>query len=171
MDNARVENDGVRVLLAVAVSVAALLSAPLSEASAKLSYTFKTHQGPTAHLPHPPAGTVGDTFDSTLVLRNAGLAQLGAGRRAKVGSMRLSFTIRKACTGFTNAKCDARADIATVSTLPGGKVLAGGRSVSIVSASIRVPVTAGTGRYKGVRGWVTISPSSSQISTFELTVP
>lgn len=166
-----VENDSVCVLAAVAVSAAAMLSAPLSQASSQRSYTFKTHQGPTAHVPHPPAGTVGDTFDSVLVLRNAGLAQLGAARRAKVGSMRLSFTIRKACSGFTNAKCDARADIATVSTLPGGKVLAGGRSVSIVSPSIRVRVSAGTGRYKGARGWVTISPSSSQISTFELTLP
>jgi len=154
-----------------AAASAALLLTPLSTASTKRSYTFKTRQGPTAHTAHPPAGTVGDTFDSTLVLRNAGLAQLGGGTHAKVGSMKLSFTIRKACSGLTNAKCDARADIETVSTLPGGNVTAGGRLVSIVEPSIRIPVTGGSGRFRGARGWVTISPSASKLSTFELTLP
>jgi hypothetical protein len=154
-----------------AAASAALLVTPLSTASTKRSYTFKTRQGPTAHTAHPPAGTVGDTFDSTLVLRNAGLAQLGGGTHAKVGSMKLSFTIRKACSGLTNAKCDARADIETVSTLPGGNVTAGGRLVSIVEPSIRIPVTGGSGRFRGARGWVTISPSASKLSTFELTLP
>ena len=156
--------------LAVA-ALAALVLIPLSAASTKVTYTFKTRQsGATAHQAHPPSGAVADTYRSTLVLRNAGLAQLGAGRHAKVGSMELGYTIRKQCTAFSK-RCVATADFDTTTTLPGGKVLAGGRSISIAAPNIRIPVTGGTGRFEHARGWVTISPSSTRISTYELTLP
>jgi hypothetical protein len=162
--------DNVPVQALAAAVLAALVLAPLSAASARLSYSFKTRQVAAAHHAHPPAGGVGDTYDSTLVLRNAGIAQLGAGAHSKVGSMRLEYTIREQCTAFTR-DCIADADFATVTALPGGKVLAGGKRISIASPSIRIPVTGGTGRFAGARGWVTISPSSTKISTYELTVP
>jgi len=163
-----VDNGGVKALPAAAV--AALVLVALSAASAKVTYTFKTRQGEIVHHAHPPAGGVGDTYQSSLVLRNAGIAQLGAASHARVGSMRLGYTLRRQCTAFT-PKCIATADFDTVTTLPGGKVLAGGRRISIAGPSIRIPVTGGTGRFEGARGWVTISPSSTRISTYELTVP
>ena len=155
--------------LALAVLAAAVL-VPLSAASTKVSYTFKTRQGPTVHHAHPPSGAVGDSYESTLVLRNAGIAQLGAGTHEKVGSMELGYTIRRQCTAFAK-RCVATADFDTVTALPGGKVLAGGRSISIATLNIRIPVTGGTGRFEHARGWVTISPSSTRISTYELTLP
>jgi hypothetical protein len=155
--------------LAVA-AFAALVLIPLSTASKAVSYTFKTRQGPTVHHAHPPSGAVGDRYESRLVLRNAGIAQLGAGRHDKVGSMELGYTIRKQCTAFAK-RCVATADFDTTTTLPGGKVLAGGRSISIATPNIRLPVTGGTGRFEHARGWVTISPSSTRISTYELELP
>jgi hypothetical protein len=155
--------------LAVA-ALAALVLIPTSTASTTVSYTFKTRQGPTVHHTHPPSGAVGDTFDSTLALRNAGIAQLGAGRHEKVGSMELGYTIRRQCTAFAK-RCVATADFDTTTTLPGGKVLAAGRSISIATPNIRIPVTGGTGRFEHARGWVTISPSSTRISTYELRLP
>jgi len=153
-----------------AVALAALALIPLSGAATKVTYTFKTRQGTPSHHVHPPSGAIGDTYDSTLVLRNAGIAQLGAGRHARAGSMKLTYTIRRQCTAFSK-RCVATADFATITTLPGGKVLAGGRSISIATPSIRIPVTGGTGRFAHVRGSVTISPSSTRISTYELTLP
>ena len=150
--------------------LAAVVFVPLSAASTRLSFTFKTRQGPAVHHANPPSGAVGDSYQSTLVLRNAGIAQLGAGRHEKVGSMELGYTIRRQCTAFAK-RCVATADFDTVTTLPGGKVLAGGRSISIATPSIRIPVTGGTGRFEHVHGWVTISPSSTRISTYELTLP
>jgi hypothetical protein len=155
--------------LAVA-AFAALVVVPWSSASTTVSYTFKTRQGPTVHHAHPPGGAIGDTYESTLALRNAGIAQLGAGRHEKVGSMKLGYTIRKQCAAFAK-RCLATADFDTATTLPGGKVLAAGRSISIATPNIRIPVTGGTGRFQHARGWVTISPSSTRISTYELTLP
>lgn len=149
---------------------AAVVLAPLSVAATKLSYTFKTRQGTPLHRRHPPVGTVGDTFASTLALRNAGIAQLGAGKHATVGSMALVYTIRRQCTAFAG-KCVATADFETLTTLPGGKLRAEGRSISIATPTIRIPVTGGPGRFEDARGYVTISPSSTRISTYVLTVP
>jgi hypothetical protein len=157
----------VRALIAAAA--AALVVVPFPAAATTVSYTFKTRQGPITHHAHPPDGGVGDSFDSSLVLQNAGIAQLGAGRHARVGSMRLDYTIRRQCAAFT-PRCVATADFATVTTLPGGQVLAGGKAISIASPDIRIPVTGGTGRFQGARGWVTISPSSTRLSTYVLTV-
>jgi hypothetical protein len=151
-------------------ALAALVLVPLSAASTTVSYTFKTRQGPTVHRPHPPSGAVGDSYRQTLVLRNAGIAQLGAGGHAEVGSMELRYTIRKQCTSFAK-RCVATADFETVTKLPGGDVLAAGRSISIATPNIRIPVTGGTGRFARARGWVTISPRSTRISTYRLTLP
>jgi hypothetical protein len=154
---------------ALAVLAAAVLS-PLSDASTSIRFTFKSKQGAVVAHPHPPSGAVGDSYASTLALRNAGISQLGAGSHAQVGSMALGYTIRKQCTAFAKT-CVATADFATVTTLPGGTVRAGGRSISIATPSIRIPVTGGTGRFRNAHGYVTISPSSTQISTYVLTIP
>ena len=50
-------------------------------------------------------------------------------------------------------------------------MLADGKAISIATPNIRIPVTGGTGRFRGARGSVTISPSSTAISTYRLTVP
>jgi hypothetical protein len=167
-----VDNAGVEALLKAmgAAAVAVLVFAPLSAASARLSYTFKTRQGAIAHHAHPPGGGVGDTYESSLALRNAGIAQLGLGGHANVGSMKLGYTIRRQCRTFTKS-CVATADFQTVTTLPGGTVLADGKAISIATPNIRIPVTGGTGRFRGARGSVMISPSSTRISTYRLTVP
>ena len=151
-----------RVLSALAVGALAFSLTAASSAVTKLDYTFKTRQGPTTSHPHPPPGGRGDTYDSSLVLENAGIAQFGKGRHAQVGAMRFIYTIRRQCTSFA-ATC--------VATLPGGTVVAGGTAISIASRNIRIPVLGGTGRYKGATGAVTISPTSTEISTYRLTVP
>jgi hypothetical protein len=163
-----VDNAWVKPLSAAAVAV--LVFAPLSAASARLSYTFKTRQGVIAHHAHPPGGGAGDTYESSLALRNAGIAQLGLGSHANAGSMKLGYTIRRQCRAFTKS-CVATADFHTVTTLPGGTVLADGKAISIATPEIRIPVTGGTGRFRGARGLVTISPASTRISTYRLTVP
>ena len=161
---------GIRVLSALAVGALAFSLTAASSAVTKLDYTFKTRQGPTTSHPHPPPGGRGDTYDSSLVLENAGIAQFGKGRHAQVGAMRFIYTIRRQCTSFA-ATCVATADFETVTTLPGGTVVAGGTAISIASRNIRIPVLGGTGRYKGATGAVTISPTSTEISTYRLTVP
>jgi hypothetical protein len=127
--------------------------------------------------PPPPASAtglhaseVGETFVSSLALANAGSPQLGRGAWAQVGTMRFSYTIRRQCAAF-GPLCDATADFATVSALPGGTLIAGGRAISIAYQTITIPVIGGTGRYAGARGTVTISPSSRKVSVYRLELP
>jgi hypothetical protein len=154
------------------VFVAVLATAVTASASASRSlvFTVKTKQGPTVAHPHPPAGGIGDSYDSSLTLVNAGIAQLGRPRHATVGTMQFTYTIRKQCTSFS-PRCHATADFTTVTMLPGGTVKAGGRSISIANPEIVIPVTGGTGRYKGARGTVSISPTSEKLNTYRLRLP
>ena len=135
-------------------------------ASPRLALTFKTRQGPAVHRPGPPSGPIGDTFESSLVLRNAGIAQLGGASHARIGSMDLSYTLRKQCTAFAST-CVATADFATVTTLPGGSVLAGGRSISIAAPTIRIPVTGGTGRFAEQPGEAVVRPQGKEVEADE----
>ena len=70
-------------------------------------------------LPARPATP--STRASSLVNRKT--AQLGLAPHAVAGSMQFSYTIRHQCAAFTPT-CIATADFATVSTLPGGTVVA-----------------------------------------------
>ena len=96
--------------------------------------------------------------------------QLGLAPHAVAGSMRLNYTIRHQCAAFTPS-CTETADFATTSTLPGGTVVANGSRISIAQSTITIPVVGGTGRYKGVTGTISISPSSTKRSVFTLRLP
>lgn len=161
-----------RISCAVAAALAACAAASAAPASTSLVFTLTTTQGPTMITAPSAAASseVGETFVSTLTLSNDGAAQLGRGAWAKVGTMRFSYTIRKQCATF-GPVCDATADFVTVSTLPGGTVLAGGTGLSIAYQSITIPVIGGTGRYSGARGTVTISPSSTKTNVYRLDLP
>jgi hypothetical protein len=152
----------------VALLGAALVST--ASASRSLVFTVKSKQGPTVAHPHPPAGGVGDSYDSSLSLSNGGVAQLDRRAHAVVGTMRFTYTIRKQCTSFS-PRCHATADFTTVTALPGGTVKAAGKSISIANPEIVIPVTGGTGRYKGAHGTVSISPTSEKLSTYRLRLP
>jgi Dirigent-like protein len=166
-----VENVPMRLFAALAcAALAAALPVTGSAARSRLVFTVKTTQGPTTAHPHPPAGGVGDTYVSSLKLKNAGLSQLGKKARASVGTMQFTYTIRKQCTSFTRT-CVATADFDAVTTLPGGTVVADGKRISISGQTITIPVVGGTGRYKGARGTVTISPTVTKLSTYTLTLP
>ena len=170
-DRFRVENGRVRAISTVALVVAlGALLVPAGLARRSLTFTVKTRQGPTTAHPHPPSGGVGDSYVSSLELVNRKVAQFGKPAYAPIGTMEFTYTIRKQCSS-SKGTCVATADFDTVSTLPGGTVLASGRSISISDPTITIPVTGGSGRYVGATGTVTISPSSRKISTYELELP
>jgi hypothetical protein len=167
----RVENGSVRVISTVALVVAlGALLVPAGRAGRRLTFTVKTRQGPTIAHAHVPAGGAGDSYASSLELLNRKVAQFGKPAWTRIGSMEFSYTPRNQCPSAARA-CVATADFDTVSMLPGGTVLASGKSISISNPTITIPVTGGTGRYAGATGTVTISPSSRKLSTYELELP
>ena len=155
---------------AVCAVLAAALFAAGAVAERTLAFTLEETQGPTAAHPHPPAGEVGDTFVSSLALTNAAAPQLGKRPWASVGTMQFTYTIRHECASL-GTRCVPTADFDTVTTLPGGTVVADGHALSIARPTITIPVVDGTGRYAGARGTVTISPTSTKVSRYKLTLP
>jgi len=159
----------VRLLLA---SACALVLAQGAGAGNGVVYQLRTTQGPTSVAAAAPAPALagsetGETFASTLTLRNGPSPQLGRAAWATVGTMRFSYRIRRQC-GAVVTLCDATADFQTVTSFPGGSLLASGRQISIASPTITIPVVGGTGIYAGARGTVTISPSELKIATYRL---
>ena len=85
---------------------------------------------------------------------------------------RMSFTwgpLHGVCSSSA-AGCNGTTNIFTVTSLPGGTISAGGNNVSL-SKGIVVPVTGGTGIFKGVKGTIQIAPASVAEDVFNLTLP
>jgi hypothetical protein len=155
------------------VLVVALAVVASASASPKLSgpTTFKVRliQEATIRHQHPPIGDPGDTFSTTLKLYAIGTT-LGFPDGTPLG--RMSFTwgpLHGACSSSA-AGCNGTTNIFTVTSLPGGTISAGGKNVSL-SKGIVVPVTSGTGIFKGVKGTIQIAPASVAEDVFNLTLP
>jgi hypothetical protein len=142
--------------------------AAVRKAETATTITVMTSQGPTKRHPHAPPGDVGDTFDSSLTLFNVG-PQFGKPVKAKVGSMRFTYTLTKVCRGFSSS-CKATADFATSTELPGGTIAAGGKGISIAGRTISIPVTGGSGRFAHASGTLTMGPSSTKRNVYKLTL-
>jgi hypothetical protein len=85
---------------------------------------------------------------------------------------RMSFTwgpLHGECSSSA-AGCNGTTNIFTVTSLPGGTISAGGNNVSL-SKGIVVPVTSGTGIFKGVKGTIQIAPASVAEDVFNLKLP
>ena len=58
----------------------------------------------------------------------------------------------------------------TVTTFPGGTISAGGPHIAIHNGLL-VPITKGTGVFKGVTGSILIAPNDAAESIYSLTLP
>ena len=68
------------------------------------------------------------------------------------------------------AGCKGTTNITTVTKLPGGTIVADGKNVSLAHGLV-VPITSGTGIFKGVTGTVAIAPAGMAEDVFNLTLP
>jgi hypothetical protein len=120
-----------------------------------VSVALKTNDRP------PKGASKGDTvlFRDNLV--NA-VAQFGKPSGVKVGTDRGTMT-------FTAKDAAAFKGIAV---LPGGTLTLDGPVVSVAGGNLVIPVTAGTGRYKGATGTVLVGPGNKRsLNTYTLNVP
>jgi hypothetical protein len=156
--------------LFVVVALAAVASAAAApRLNGPLTFKVRLIQEATIRHQHPPAGDPGDTFSTTLKLYAIGTV-LGFPDGTPMG--RMSFTwgpLRGECSASASG-CSGTTNILTVTSLPGGTISAGGTNVSL-SKGIVVPVTNGTGIFKGVKGSIQIAPSSTAEDVFKLTLP
>jgi hypothetical protein len=150
------------VPLAAAVLAAAWLAPTAASAGGQatievISVTTYVHR-----VDQPPKGVSdGDTLESRDRLLNA-TTQFGLRTGAKVGSDHGRFTY----TGTHSASYAGEA------SLPGGTVTVRGAVLVRADGQLMIPVVGGSGKYKGVSGFVTIGPGKKRaLNTYELTMP
>ena len=122
----------------------------------------------TVRTPHPPTGDSGDVFTTTLFLSNT-VAALDKPAKASVGAMTFQYVLHGTCS---TENCNgASADIVAVSKLPGGTITATENGVKLGRPPIIIPVTKGTGAFKGATGTLTVGAASRPVNTYKLTLP
>jgi hypothetical protein len=122
----------------------------------------------TTREPHPPLGDTGDVFTTTLFLNNT-VAALDRPAKASVGAMTFQYVLHGTCS---TENCNgATADIIAISKLPGGTVTAIEDGVKLGRPPIVIPVTKGTGAFKGATGSLTVGAASSPFNVYKLALP
>jgi hypothetical protein len=130
--------------------------------------TLGIAQHGTVRTPHPPLGDEGDVFTTTLLLSNTGAA-LGKAAKASVGAMSFQYVLHGKCS--TESCAGATADIVAISRLPGGTITASENRVKLGKPPIVIPITKGTGIFKGVTGMLSVGAESRPINTYQLKLP
>jgi len=154
-------------LLALAALV---LAAPAEAVRTSHSETLVLSivQHGTTRTPHPPLGDEGDVFTTTLLLSNT-VAALGKPAKSSVGAMTFQYVLHGKCS--TESCAGATADIVAISRLPGGTITASEDGVKLGRPPILVPITKGTGIFKGATGMLAVGAASSPINTYKIKLP
>jgi hypothetical protein len=155
--------------LAIVSSLAAVSAAGAGRtAQAPLHFQVRISQGPTYRHPHPPAGDAGDVFSTTLQIF-AVTPEFGKGANAKLGSMTFSYTLHGSCSSAA-AGCSGTTSINTVTTFPGGTLVANRVDVPFSKAGFVLPILSGTGRFAGAKGSVAVAPAGQAQSNYTITL-
>jgi hypothetical protein len=157
-----------RVALLVVVALVLVGSAQATRASHSETLTLSIVQHGTTRTPHPPLGDQGDVFTTTLLLNNT-VAALGKPAKSYVGSMSFQYVLHGTCS--TESCAGATADIIAISRLPGGTITAIDNGVKLGRPPILVPITKGTGVFKGATGMLSVGAESRPINTYQLKLP
>jgi hypothetical protein len=155
----------VRIGVLVAALAALVLTTPLADARSTMVIRLVSITTSARANDRPPKGaSAGDTLFTTSRLENA-VSQLGKPKGAVVG--RDQGTARIVAPGQLEANGAA--------TLPGGTIRFEGRVRALSPTSEQIPVTGGTGRFRGARGTLTVTPLSKDgvraANVYRLTLP
>ena len=156
--------------VAFLVLVALVLVAPANAVATSRSETLTLGiiQHGTTRAPHPPLGDEGDVFTTTLLLNNT-VAALGRAAKASVGAMTFQYVLHGLCS--TESCAGATADIVATSRLPGGTIVASETGVKLGRPPIVIPITKGTGIFKGATGSIAVGAASAPFNTYHIVLP
>lgn len=157
-----------RVALLVLVLLVLCGAAQATAATHNETLVLGIVQHGTTRTPHPPLGDTGDVFTTTLLLSNT-VAALGKPAKASVGAMTFQYVLHGKCS--TESCAGATADITAISRLPGGTITATDKGVKLGRPPILIPITKGTGAFKGATGMLAVGAASSPINTYKLKLP
>jgi hypothetical protein len=157
-----------RVVLPVLFALVLVGPAQAVRAAHSETLTLTIVQHGTTRTPHPPLGDDGDVFTTTLLLSNTDAA-LGKPAKASVGAMTFQYVLHGKCS--TESCAGATADIVAISRLPGGTITASENRVKLGKPPIMIPITKGTGTFKGVKGILSVGAESRPINTYQLKLP
>jgi hypothetical protein len=159
----------VTVLAVVSLLVGSSVADARTTAATKLHFTVRIDQGPTYRHPHPPAGDAGDVFSTTLTMF-ANEPEFGKSTNAKLGTMTFSYTLHGSCSSAA-AGCSGTTSIQTLTTFPGGTLVADRNNVPFTNAGFVLPIQSGTGRFAGATGSVAVAPAGQAQSNYTIVLP
>jgi len=96
--------------------------------------------------------------------------QLGFPPNTFLGSMSFSYILVGSCSASTQGCNGSLSNLITVTHFPGGTISAGGTHIKIGNG-LNVPITKGTGIFKGVTGTIVVAPKFAAQSIYQLTLP
>jgi hypothetical protein len=155
------------VLLAL-LCLLAVPTAQAGHASHVMNLKIAIIQHGTTRDPHPPLGDAGDVFTTTLLLNNT-VEALGKPAKASVGAMLFQYVLHGLCS--TESCAGATADITATSRLPGGTIVASETGVKLGRPPIIIPITKGTGVFKGAKGSIAVGAASAPFNTYHIVLP
>jgi hypothetical protein len=148
-----------RLLLAVAAVVAAV-AAPAASAKTVTLQVTSVGLSVVAHDRAPKGTSKGDTIVYHDRLLNA-VVQFGRKQGAVVGSDRGTMT-------FTSPKT---AKFVGVAVLPHGSLQLNGKVTAVQGGILTIPVTGGTGAYRGATGILVVGPGQKKaLNVYRLTI-
>jgi hypothetical protein len=156
------------VTLVVLLALLAVSAGQASSARHVMDLKVAILQHGTTRTPHPPLGDEGDVFTTTLLLNNT-VPAFGRGAKASVGSMLFQYVLHGTCSTETCA--GATADIVATSRLPGGTIVASENGVKLGRPPIVIPITKGTGAFKGATGSMAVGAASAPFNTYHIILP
>ena len=127
-------------------------------------------QEATIRHQHPPDGDPGDTFSTTLKLYAIG-AVLGFPDGTPMGRMSFTWGPLHGVCSSSAAGCNGNDEHLHGDVASGRDDHRRAGTTSRSRKGIVVPVTGGTGIFKGVKGTIQIAPASVAEDVFNLTLP
>jgi hypothetical protein len=155
----------------VGASAAAGQSSVGKASAGKEVFTVRYIQEATYRTVHPPAGDAGDVFSTTLRLFAVNTV-LGFPNNTPLGTMAFDWSFSGSSVfvcSSSSSGCKGTINLTTVTKLPGGTMTTSNQGVSLAHGLV-VPITKGTGIFKGVKGTISIDPNSSSNDIYSLTL-
>jgi hypothetical protein len=134
-------------------------SASSHQATKQVTITVRFIQEATYQYPHGTQSLPGSLVLSTTLRLFAVGTVLGFPNNTYLGTMSFTYQLHGSC-GTSSAGCSGTTNLETLTTFPGGTITANGNHISLKTGLI-VPVSKGTGIFKGVTGSIVIAPAGA----------
>jgi hypothetical protein len=160
---------GVLTVAIGGVLCASAFPARSAAAGKSVTITVRLIQEATYQYPHGIPTMPGGLVLSTQLRLYAVGTVLGFPSNTFLGTMSFTYQLHGTCSSGGSG-CTGTTNLDTLTKFPGGTITADGPKISLATG-LTVPITKGTGIFKGVTGTIDIAPNGQANSVYKLVLP